>query len=176
MHAWAAFAGLPQLELHHVRIWNTRANVLTPAVSFCARDAASAGELVRSAAKWRRAALEALGQDRGGGDDRIAEAHRRRPGQLWWPGLEKCACCPACLKCPAALAPAKDLSADPERYVRDTAAMKAALAARMRMLRAAVRKAGTDLVFDDVAFGLDKPVPARNAAADFYKPVGRAKR
>lgn len=174
MHAWLVLANLPHVELHHVRVWNTRANVLTPAVSFCESEAASGGALARAAAERRQAALDTLGRD-GEGDQsgRVARAYQRRAEQLWWPGLEKCACCPACLKCPAALAPAKDFSGDPERYVRDTAAMKAALAARMQTLRAAVRQAGKDFVFSDVAFGIDKPAPARNAAADFYTPIAR---
>jgi len=175
-HCWLLFGRFPRLELHHVRVWNTRANVLTPAVSFSRRDAISAGALVKSAALRREMALAEFGRTCDGAEaDGPVGADRRRGDDFYWPELEKCAQCPACLKCLAALAPAKDFAAEPERYLRDTAAMKAALAARMAILRAAVRARDQDLVFGDLAFGVEKPTPRPNPAADFYKPVAAGK-
>jgi len=142
-------------------------------VTFTRRDASSAGWLVRGTVHRRQSALAALGQVRGADQDRaIARTFKADPQRYWWGGLEECSRCPACLKCPAAVEPVRDFAADPEIYVRDTAAMKAALGKRMGVLRAAVRDAGDDLVFDGLAFGTGQPGRPMNREPSFYQPAG----
>jgi hypothetical protein len=172
VHAWCLFGAFPSLTAHHVRIWHTRTNALTPVVTFRPGDAALAGAAVARTLRARRDVCAALGRgaEAGFGDvlNRTWAARRR---DFWWPELARCAACAACTRCPAALSPARDFAADPEAFLRDTAAMKAALDRRIALLRQTVRRTGRDLVFGRTAFGVCRPASPINPTARFYKPV-----
>jgi len=174
LHAWLLFGRVGGLEACHARVWSTRFNARTAAVTFTRRDAASAEGMLRQAASRREMALAAFGRcASAGAGEAVGDAARQRREEFWWPGLARCASCAAAAECPAATGAARDFAADPERFARETLAVKAALARRMRVLRAAVRRQKRDLVFDDVAFGIDRPARAANPPADFYRSPGR---
>ena len=169
LHAWCLFGAWPNLTAHHVRIWHTRTNALTPPVTFAPHDAALAGAAVATTVRARRDIFAALGHTPD--DQALARVHAERARDFWWPDPGKCAACPACVGCPAAHGPARDLAADPEGFLRDTAALQAALGQRIELLRQTVRRTGGDLVFDGIAFGVCRPRPAVNPVAGFYEPV-----
>ncbi len=172
LHAWCLFGAIPDLAAHHVRVWNTRVNALTPVVTFARRDADLAGEAVAAALRSRRDILDALGPAPDDAFPALMErVHTRRRRDFWWPEMTRCAACDACTRCPAATASARDFAADPGAFLAETAAMKAALDKRMRLLRTTVRRTGRDLVFGRTAFGLDKPANPTNPTPGFYRPV-----
>jgi len=171
VHAWCLFAAWGDLAAHHVRVWHTRTNALTPPVTFTPADAALADAAIVRIIRIRRDAFAALGRHADAAPKIIARVRAARPRDFWWPAPAKCAACPACTACPAALAPARDLAADPEAFLRDTAALQAALDQRIRLLRQTVRRTGRDLVFDGIAFGTRKPRRPVNPVAAFYEPV-----
>ena len=172
VHAWCLFGAAAGLAAHHVRVWHTRTNALTPPVTFGPEDAGMAAAAIAAAVRARCDILAALGD--APDPDAPARLHADRPGDFWWPDPAKCAACPACTICPAARSPARDLAGDPEGFLRDTAALQATLDQRIALLRGTVRRTGRDLVFPGIAFGVCKPRPAVNPVAGVYRPVEAA--
>lgn len=87
-----------------------------------------------------------------------------------WPAPDKCAVCDAALRCRVAHEPAVEVARDPEAAVRQLVVLEAASARLRASLSIAVREAGHDLDFGDVAFGTGKPRKSKAAPCDVYTP------
>jgi CRISPR/Cas system-associated exonuclease Cas4 (RecB family) len=157
-YAWLVFHNYPRVNRVRVSVVMTRDGTATSPVEFDRREMYRIGQRLESAATVYL-------------DHHAAADPMLVPA---WPAPPKCATCDAAQQCHAAYGDAGDLSRDPETYLRATAAMDAELDRRRALLTAYVRRNG-DLIFEDVAFGTEKPRAARAATCDLYTPPRGAK-
>lgn len=139
-YAWLVFRNYQNVRRVNVRVYMTREASATSVVTFEARDFFGIERRLASAAylflKYRAAAPQHV------------------PA---WPAPEKCAICPAAIRCHAASKPAADLATDPERFLREYAATEAKADQMRAALTLKVRKEQRDLRFDGIGFGVEEP-------------------
>lgn len=144
MHACLVLKHYPDVKAARLRVWDTRANRVTYAVTF-PRTRFHDFE-------WRlRAAVEAR--------------RRYRDNPPTWPTQEGCRVCPVAARCPVAEYP---LKAEPVDLLRDLIAVEARADAIRERLAAVVDSTGRDVVCEGVAFGRNKPTAERKKPAAMY--------
>lgn len=141
LHALLVLENYPGVQSVVIRAWNTRVNRLTWRVEWTRKDLAQITARVRSAAElWHR------------------HQHIEPEQCPTWPMAEKCAICPAAIKCPAAGENVTLLAWNPDEFVDNLVATEAKLDAMKKLANLWVDRTGRDLVSaTGNAYGIHRP-------------------
>lgn len=146
MHAMLILHHYKDVQAARLRVWDTRINRVTYAVTFPRTRFHDYEWRVRSAVETRK---------------------RYRDNPPTWPTTEKCAICPAAILCPIADEPYKEFN-DPPTFLRKMAGVKATLDAMEALASGWVDVMGRDLQDGSLHYGRRKPPANRKSPASFY--------
>lgn len=149
LHAWLVLHNYEEVQALSVRIWNTRVNQQTYSCLFKREHLYNLDYRVRNAA----AAYQQSRQT----DPEDAPA---------WPLVEKCGMCPAARLCSASKLPRET----PEQWVDVLVALEAAAAQWSDLLKAEVKRRGSDIVsLAGNCFGKEKPKKQRIVMSSYQR-------
>lgn len=156
MHAMLILHHYKDVQAARLRVWDTRMNRVTYAVTFPRSRFHDYEWRVRSAVEIRR------------DYKREAERCAAKLDPPCWPMIEKCRICPAAAICPVADEPLLELS-DPPTFLSKMAAVKARLDAMESIAESWVDTFGRDLESGSLRYGRRKPPTVRKSPASFYE-------
>lgn len=129
MQAWLCLHNYPDVQAVRVRVWNTRLNNLTYAVTYTRADL--------YALDWRvRSACQAYHENR----------DRKPEDCATWPTVTKCSMCGAAALCPAASREIQEGALDAAGLVDEIVVRRANLAALEKIAAGIVKRTGQDIV------------------------------
>lgn len=156
MQAWLCLHNYPEVQAVRVRVWNTRINTLTYAVTYQRADLYPLD--------WRiRSACLAYHTHRG----------RKPEDSETWPTVAKCQMCGAAALCPAASREIQEGALDAAGLVDEIVARRANLAAMEKIAAGIVKSTGRDIVTPaGNCFGTGRP---KRKVSPKYEPYSIAK-
>lgn len=154
MHAMLILHHYKDVQEARLKVWDTRLNRVTYAVTFPRSRFHDYEWRVRSAVETRK---------------------RYRENPPAWPTLEGCRICPAAAICPVVDSPIKELASDPAAFIRDLVAVEARAKAMRDLAAAHVDATKQEIdAGGGIMFGRNKPKQSRKSEATTYTLKGES--